>query len=554
MKKTKKGGWFIPILISLLIYPGCTGCSNEGNSDTQPYFRLSSEELEYDGNSKMHSKSVSLDESTYTINVESTPSVTWTAQATKGEDFITVKPTGKQTGNGRISIIVAANPEKKPREGIVSIQNSIDNIEAQIILRQTKKELYFPKVDPAGDGIDQETEDFYNPESRYNTEYMLEGDNIAILWAKEMGKDPRNAENNFDPKELMKKADDVFNYMKETLGFATLPNSKSDQYKFLIFVRNDNGANAGGGGRYPVPMLWISPGGMKDGGRILQHELCHSFQYLANYDGAPGFGGTGSFYEMTSQWSLLQRYPDWINQERSHFNDFMKQTHLALGCKDNQYHSPYMLQYWAEKHGVKIISRIWQETTENDQQDFIRAYMRLTETDQQTFNKEVYDAAAHFITWDLPHIDTEYNKYGGANVHQCELDKIGIRYQIAKTRCPRNYGYNGIKLTGAEANQTVTVKLTGLTNAEGFSISNKDRAEWRWGFVASLENGERVYSEYKAGKQGELVFTIPEKTKHLWLVVAATPTTYWFDESSEWPYQIELTNAQPDPEFCKVNE
>lgn len=155
----------------------------------------------------------------------------------------------------------------------------------------------------------------------------------------------------------------------------------------------------------------MSPNHLKDPNHnIIYHEMCHCFQYIAEFDGATDFGGVGTFYEMTSQWSLLQRYPNWIELENSHFKDFMKQTHLALGHKENQYHSPYVLEYWANKHGVDIISKMWQQANATDQRDFIRTYQRITGTNQQKFNEEIYEAATRFITWDLEHIKLPISK------------------------------------------------------------------------------------------------------------------------------------------------
>jgi len=557
MIKTIVNRWSIPLLFIFLICPICSGCQSNGEEDEAiSYFRLSSKDLGYDGTIKIHSKVVSLEKTTYTIQVESTPSVKWEAALTEGDDFIRITPVGEQTGNGIIHITVAANPDRTPREGVIKILNSIDNVPAQIILRQFSKELKFPITDPNGDQVMQNPEDFYNPNSRYNTEYMREGDNVAILWAKELGKDPRNAKpNNFDPEYLLKEAEGAFNYIQKTLGFASRADSKGNQYKLLVFVKDDDDTSAGGAGVDPVPIVWMSAGGATNPGRLLTHELCHCFQYIANFDGAPDFGGVGTFYEMTSQWALLHRYTDWIEHERWHFNEFMKYTHLALGCVENQYHAPYMLEYWANKRGVKFIGQIWQEAKVEDKRDFIRSYMRQAGISQKQFNEEVYEAASRFITWDLPHIEKDYVKYGGSNIHKCELDKLtATRYQVAKTRCPRSYGYNGIKLipNGKE----VTVKLIGLTNADGFTTGSSEMAEWRWGFVASLADGTRTYSETPmSGKNGALSFTVPENTKHLWLVVAATPNTYLrIDEVSEWPYQIELTNAKPDGKLCLVNE
>lgn len=317
-----------------------------------------------------------------------------------------------------------------------------------------------------------------------------------------------------------------------------------------MFVRDSDEGTAYGGGSKNVAMLWLSPHHMKDKNHnIVYHEMCHSFQYMANFDGAPTFAGVGSFYEMTSQWALLQRYPNWVDLEHSHFTDFMEQTHLSLGHKSNQYHSPYVLEYWANKHGVDIISKIWQQAIDADNKDFIITYRRLTGTTQEMFNEEIYDAAARFITWDLPHIEKAYAKE--ANVHTCELNLYGTTYKIVPNRCPQNYGYNGIKLKVPASGTTVKVNFKGLKSGAGFSIQKPEYAEWRYGFLAVLSDGKRVYGDAHMN-DGEATLKVPANTSHLWLVVAATPRIYWKSEDNQWPYEFTLDGTEPDGDKCKV--
>ncbi len=49
---------------------------------------------------------------------------------------------------------------------------------------------------------------------------------------------------------------------------------------------------------------------------------------------------------------------------------------------------------------------------------------------------------------------------------------------------------------------------------------------WRYGFVALLENNERVYGESQTEKEGTIAFDVPEKTKALFFVVAGTSNKY----------------------------
>ena len=68
-----------------------------------------------------------------------------------------------------------------------------------------------------------------------------------------------------------------------------------------------------------------------------------------------------------------------------------------------------------------------------------------------------------------------------------------------------NYGYNSIKLNAPSTEIQVSVQFQGKAGASGYRSINIDKAGWYFGFVALLNNGERVYSdvgslEYSGGK------------------------------------------------------
>lgn len=426
-----------------------------------------------------------------------------------------------------------------------------------------EKKLFFP------DGLHKQSpSDFYNENSQWNVYHMLEGKDIAILWDKAFGKDPKMgnvvAKRRFNPEVLMRAAQNAYDFIRQQLKFATLPDTGADRYKFLLFVRNDDKTSAMGGGYKGVPILWLSPSHahkeFDSNFKYVYHEMGHCFQRLAGFDGATSLTAIGngkninSFAEMTSQWVLLRRYPDWMHQEPHHFNAYIQNTHLALGHYKNAYCNPYIVEYWATKHGVNFISHIWQHAQETDGGNFIKAYLRLSNTKQDTFNKEVFEAFSRFVTWDLPHIDKEYNQYGAANMHQCELVEIGDNaYRISSKRCPQNYAYNAISLSKFKAGEKVKVRFKGILNNPDFKIKNPKEAEWRWGFVASLEDGTRVYSDkIGIGTSGTISFKVPGNTKYLWLVVAATPKSYWNEFDNEWPYQFQLTGAMLDEKKCII--
>jgi hypothetical protein len=108
----------------------------------------------------------------------------------------------------------------------------------------------------------------------------------------------------------------------------------------------------------------------------------------------------------------------------------------------------------------------------------------------------------------------------------------------------------------------VVVDFKGIADAEGYSHIKTDKAGWRYGFVASLKDGKRVYSDACNKSQGTLSFGVPAETEYLWLVVMGAPTEHWEtvlrwnDKKAEnldaqWPYQIKLTGTSVDDSVIK---
>jgi hypothetical protein len=236
--------------------------------------------------------------------------------------------------------------------------------------------------------------------------------------------------------------------------------------------------------------------------------------------------------------------------ENYHLVDFMKQTHYAFLHEINQYHSPYVLEYWSHKHGIEFMGKLWRGAIKGE--DVVMAYKRLTAINQQQFNDEIFDACRRFITWDMARIEKVAAKY--ANQHFTKLDSVGEGwYQINKNKCPQNYGYNGIKLKVPKAGTKITLNFKGIAGAEGFRSINTDKAGWRYGFVAVKEDGSRQYGKVNADKAGTVNFKVPKKTKYLWLVVSGAPTEHWEhlsdqkdDNDEQWPYQIRLSGTSLD--------
>src|SRR5215813_9510746 len=314
-----------------------------------------------------------------------------------------------------------------------------------------------------------EGNDFSDPESEFCFKHSKSTDNFVLFWAKEYGDDPMAnpaASRRFNVGEILKECDRFYDYYVNTLKWVDKDKSFATKYKFLLFVIGGDGGTAFGGsidnkvGAFWTPATRINHGPYG----VVAHELGHSFQALGRAEGAASFSG-GSMHEMTSQYMLWQVYPEWMTFENYHLNAFMKASHLAFLHEDNQYHSPYVLEYWSEKHGVDFIGKMWREVQRGE--DPVMTYKRLTGITQDQFNDEIFDAARRFVTWDMSRIEKYGAKY--ANQHTTSITKADDDwYQISPDKCPQNYGYNAIKLKVPAADTKVTLDFKGIAGAEGF--------------------------------------------------------------------------------------
>jgi len=414
-----------------------------------------------------------------------------------------------------------------------------------------EKELLIP---PRGNRAVPNDNDYDNPDSEFCHKRSKSSENFVLFWAKEYGDDPsaNPVENRrFDVDAALKECERFYTYYTDTLKWVDKEKSLASKYKWLIYVIGGRGGTAFGGSiDNKIGALWTPATRInRQPYGVIAHELGHSFQAIGRADGAASFTG-GSIHEMTSQYMLWQVYPEWMTFENYHLVDFMKATHLAFLHEDNQYHSPYVLEYWSNKHGVEFIGKMWREVKKGE--DPVMTYQRLTSITQEQFNDEIFDAARRFVTWDMPRIEKVAARY--ANQHTTSLTTADDGwYQIAADKCPQNYGYNAIKLKVPEAQTKITLDFKGIAGAEGFHSIKTDKAGWRYGFLASQEGGKRTYGDTFSQSEGTAEFTVPENTKFLWLVVSGAPTEHWIhfadrthEKNEQWPYRIKLSGTSPD--------
>lgn len=422
-------------------------------------------------------------------------------------------------------------------------------VETETVVEESpEKELYIPEEVyrvPAGN-------DYTDNESDYSFERMAESENFALFWHKEYGQDPsvnQNENKTFDVDSVLAVSEIVYDTYVNDLKIVDKGNSVTDKYKLLIYVfGGDEGTAFGGGEEDKVGILWTNATRInKPPYGVIAHEIAHSFQYLSRADA--GTGPRGPIGEMSAQYMLWHVYPEWMTFENYHLKDFMDKTHYAFLHPTNMYHSPYVLEYWSGKHGKDFFGKLSRATQEGE--DVVMTYKRLNNLSQKEFNDEMFDAVRRFITWDLPRIEEVASPY--ANQHKSTMVDAGDGwYKIAPAHAPQNYGYNGIQLQVPSAGTEVELEFKGIPGAEGYSSVKTDQAGWRYGFVASLSDGSRVYGDVHRDVEDRVSFEVPKNTEYLWLVVMGAPTEHWprprrsrnasEDEFPEeaWPYKIRL--------------
>jgi len=415
---------------------------------------------------------------------------------------------------------------------------------------QAGKEVFLPsKIWRVPEG-----NDFNNPESEFSHHRKLESENIAIFWSKEFGDDPMknpDEKKRFDVREASKELERFYDDYVNVLKIVEKGKSLSDKYKILLFVIGGDEHTAYGGGAEEVGCLWTPAVRMsKAPYGALAHELGHSFQYLAGKDSGRGF--RSSIMEMSAQYMLWQVYPEWMTFENYHLVSYLQKTHFAFLHGTNMYHSPYVIEYWSDKHGKDFFGKLLRSPEQGE--DPVMTYKRITGISQEKFNDEIFDAACRFMTWDLPRVEQVAAKY--ANMHQSKLvADTGQWYRITEENCPQDYGYNGIRLVVPKPGARVQVELEGLAGTPGYRAIRTESAGWRYGLVAVKKDGSRVYGDTHR-KPGKAVFKVPADTEYLWLVVSGAPLTHVTvarkdEENAQWPYRIKVKGTVPEKEFVK---
>ena len=438
--------------------------------------------------------------------------------------------------------------------------------------------------------------DMFNSGSKYSWYRYKQSEHFFVFWESGFGTDPNGSSvpSNLrvDVDDLLVKAEMFYNTNINKIKMATTGSGKSylDKYKLEIYLLySTEWVATGSGYDNVIGALWVTPMTCQPVGSVIGHEIGHTFQYQVYCDqilqgltnewdfksgyryGYEGSNGGNGFWEQTAQWQSFIDYPneifgcwefdaEWIPNQHRHFeNEYMR------------YGSYWLHFYWASKHGLDAIGKIWQNSKYPE--DGIATYTRIFNNDNYaTTREELFDYALRMATYDIDGI-REYSTYSQGKYTTKFYTSTDGFYQIAYGKCPGATGFNVIELNVPSSNKEISVEFIGLKPGASLASSdpgnyynsidngyagtvkkynnvNKNNVGWRYGFVAHLYDDSRVYSNAYGDSQSTVSFVVPDNTQRLYFVVQGSPETYihsaWDDKETtdaQFPYKVKFTNT-----------
>jgi len=328
-------------------------------------------------------------------------------------------------------------------------------------------------------------------------------EHFAIFWEKGFGDDLAHAPQleghnmSVNLPRLKQQLEYFYRSFADTLGF--LDTSKRHDRMMVMIWYSLEGTAYGGDYDGHIGAFWAAPGRLQDDRlNTVAHELGHSFQSQLSIDGASkGFQQCGGFYEMTSQWMLWQVNPRWIDDETYHWDAFRRLTHKPFLDGENIYHSPFVMEYWSEKRGQRIIGDIWKNAT--PQEDPVLTYQRLTGISHNEMLREMHDCHRKLVNLDFDRVRNVTRRHAN-------------HWDDASREIPGNLGFNVIPIK-LPKRKSVAVELHG--------VDNNVASRWLFSLVAITPDGVAHYSDVATDEQGYVRYRLPENTRNLYLVVTA---------------------------------
>ena len=310
------------------------------------------------------------------------------------------------------------------------------------------------------------------------------------------------------------------------------------------------------------------------GGHTIAHEVGHTFQYLVSADLGTdaarhydrgwrwgwGGGNDNGWWESCADWQAYQIFPERQFTDGEYFEQHLSSHYLNMLHEDWRYACCYIHDWWVMKRGRKVIGQMWRATVPYE--DPIDTYKRMHGLTQEQFCDELMEGYMRMATWDIDGVrDRAKHRIGQHKKFLTTVNAAQAVYTTSTQTCIQNYGYHITNMTRPTAGTTVKAHFTGLTDAQGYHYIYKERAGWRYAFVALMADDTRVYGEVKADKEGTAELTIPEghgTCKNLFFVVMGAPTQHWAhpwtsgktgsdwaQNNEQWPYQVQFEQTKP---------
>ncbi len=562
----------------LLATANFAACSSDGDSTTAVAPTLSETEV-----------NVACDATFYSLTVSSR--TVWTATVETGGDWLKLV-SGKGTGGAseKLSFEMTKNTTKQPRMATVKVASGSASTSLKVTQAGTTVEVMDASQVKDFDKYYKPKEfnfDMLRSDAKWSWFRSKQSEHFFVFWEAGFGDDPNSSElpqgMRVDIDDLLKKAEQFYKTNINRLGMVVTGQGKSylDQYKMEIYLLYQTEWLATGSGYDDtIGALWVNPSTCQPVGSVIGHEIGHSFQYQTYCDnvkngaandfksgyryGYEGSNGGCGFWEQCAQWQSYQDYPQQaLNDDWNAV--WYQQCHRHFEHEWQRYASYYLQYYWTELHGDKTLGRIWNESKYPE--DASGAYMRIFGVNYENYKKQLFAYAQRCVTFDFDGTRSYFTNQN--TLYKTTLYNQDGYYQIGYEQCPQPTGFNVINLEVPAAGTKVTVSMEALKagsklpdadpgnqvdgdfkvvgNTTNYNKVGSDQAI-AYGFVALKEDGSRDYSEMSlTDAKGTAVYTVPAKTKMLYLVVQGAPKSYrqcpW-DEKEETdmqcPYRFKI--------------
>ncbi len=501
------------------------------------------------------------------------PSADWislskSSGAANTETKVLVKATTNETPEAREARIVITSG-KSTKEIIVKQERGVYTMTSSQVPDFDR--IYLPK--------EYEREHFFSSDGKWFFGRSAQSEHFILFWDPDYGDGIESnpgtiSQYKVDVNALLDWAEKCYYTYVNVMKFAEEGHSILDKHKIDIFLyyptnwTTPGAAATGSGLEDQVGCLWLD-GRYATDKVTVAHEIGHSFQYIvgcdklynkettnpATYAFRYEIGKGTGFWEQTSQWQAFMMVPEQTFTTWE-FPGFCDGANKHVLHEDNRYSNYFFHHFITDRYGIEAISQIWKNA--RYPKDALEVYMAVNGLSVEDFNEQIYEYAAHMATFDFDGLREKGVNYTGKFRYKQTKGDDGY-YQVDSKSCPEATGFNVIRIQNYMKGKEISLEINGLPNEPGYNKSGTvTDGGWTVGFVAlSSDNSTRYYSpsamataesDYKA----TVSWIIPEDTKRVWAVVAATPVKYighkWDDNNDNdrhWPYKIKVDGGTP---------